>query len=136
MSPKRYVLLVEDEKFQAVLFSKIIEDELSDFGYEVVTLDNGRDALRFFSGEKILKIDQDEIGLVLLDLAIHDISGLQILEKIDAKIPVAVLSANEDEKIKEDALRLGARDYFVKGKNLEELNRLREFIIQVMNSAA
>ena len=132
MTKKHYVLLVEDEKFQAVLFSKIIEDELFDFGYEVVTLDNGRDALRFFSGEKILKIDQDEIGLVLLDLAIHDISGLQILEKIDVKIPVAVLSANEDEKIKEDAMRLGARDYFVKGKSLEELNRLREFIIRVM----
>ncbi|MBU6141261.1 MAG: response regulator [Proteobacteria bacterium] len=132
MTAKRYVLLIEDEKFQAVLFSKIIEDELSEFGYEVVTLDNGRDALKFFSGEKILKIDQNEVGLVLLDLAIHDISGLQILEKIEVKIPVAVLSANEDKKTREDALSMGATDYFVKGKNLEELNRLREFIIRVM----
>ncbi len=129
---KRYVLLVEDEKFQATLFAKIIENELSDFGYQVITIENGRDALKFFSGEKILEIEQSEVGLVLLDLAIHDISGLQILEKIDAKIPVAVLSANEDEKVKADALRLGASEYFVKGKSLEELNRLRDFIVKVM----
>lgn len=129
---KRYVLLVEDEKFQATLFAKIIENELLDFGYQVITIENGRDALKFFSGEKILEIEQSEVGLVLLDLAIHDISGLQILEKIDAKIPVAVLSANEDEKVKADALRLGASEYFVKGKSLEELNRLRDFIVKVM----
>ena len=129
---KRYVLLVEDEKFQATLFAKIIENELSDFGYQVITIENGRDALKFFSGEKILEIEQSEVGLVLLDLAIHDISGLQILEKIDAKIPVAVLSANEDAKVKADAVRLGASEYFVKGKSLEELNRLRDFIVKVM----
>lgn len=132
MTKKHYVLLVEDEDFQATLFSKIIEDELADFGYEVVALNNGRDALKFFSGEKILKINQDEIGVVLLDLAIHDISGLQILEKIDAKIPVAILSANENEKVREEALLLGAADYFVKGKSVAELNRLREFIVKKM----
>jgi DNA-binding response OmpR family regulator len=132
MTSKRYVLLIEDEKFQATLFSKIIENELLDFGYKVITLDNGRDALKFFSGEKVLKIEQIEIGLVLLDLAIHDISGLQILAKIEAKIPVAVLSANEDTKVKEEAIRLGASEYFVKGKSIEELNRLREFVVKVM----
>lgn len=129
---KRYVLLIEDEKFQAQLFSKIIETEIAEFGYQVITLDNGRDALKFFSGEKVLKIDQKEVGLVLLDLAIHDVSGLQILEKINATIPVAVLSANDDEKIRKEAMGLGAVDYFVKGKNIEELNRLREFIIKRM----
>ncbi len=132
MTSKRYVLLIEDEKFQATLFSKIIENELLDFGYKVIILDNGRDALKFFSGEKVLKIEQSEIGLVLLDLAIHDISGLQILAKIEAKIPVAVLSANEDSKVKEEAMRLGASEYFVKGKSIEELNRLREFVVKVM----
>ena len=132
MTSKRYVLLIEDEKFQATLFSKIIENELLDFGYKVITLDNGRDALKFFSGEKVLKIEQSEIGLVLLDLAIHDISGLQILAKIESKIPVAVLSANEDTKVKEEAMRLGASEYFVKGKSIEELNRLREFVVKVM----
>ena len=88
--------------------------------------------MKFFSGEKVLKIEQSEIGLVLLDLAIHDISGLQILAKIEAKIPVAVLSANEDTKVKEEAMRLGASEYFVKGKSIEELNRLREFVVKVM----
>jgi len=135
-SKKRYVLLVEDEKFQAHLFSKIIETEIAEFGYQVIALDNGRDALKFFSGQKVLEINQEEVGLVLLDLAIHDISGLQILEKINskilAKVPVAVLSANDDQKIRKEALNLGASDYFVKGKSLEELNRLREFIVKKM----
>lgn len=131
-SIKRYVLLIEDEKFQAHLFSKIIETEIEEFGYQVIVIDNGRDALKFFSGEKILKINQQEVGLVLLDLAIHDISGLQILQEINPKIPVAVLSANDDAVIKKEALNLGASDYFVKGKDLEELMRLREFIVKKM----
>lgn len=132
MSAKKYVLLIEDEKFQAQLFSKIIESELSGHSIEVKTIDNGSDALQFFSGQKINDIESDKVGLVLMDLAMHDISGMQVLEKIKAKIPVAVLSANDDDKIRSRALELGADEYFVKGKSINELNRLREFIIKKM----
>ncbi|MBM3579678.1 MAG: response regulator [Alphaproteobacteria bacterium] len=129
---KRYILLIEDENFQAELFARIIEAEVKERDYKVITLGSGRDALKFFAGEEVLKIKTEEVGLVLLDLAIHDVSGLQVLAKIHPKIPVAVLSANEDEDVKKEALRLGAQDYFVKGKNLEELNRLRRFILHKM----
>jgi DNA-binding response OmpR family regulator len=132
MSEKKYVLLIEDEKFQAQLFARIIESELRNHSIEVKTIDNGFDALQFFLGKKINDIEVGKVGLVLMDLAMHDISGMQVLEKIKAKIPVAVLSANDDDKIRARALELGADEYFVKGKSINELNRLREFIIKKM----
>jgi DNA-binding response OmpR family regulator len=45
---------------------------------------------------------------------------------------VAILTAREDENIKQQIIDLGAHDYFVKGKNIEELARLRDFIIANM----
>jgi DNA-binding response OmpR family regulator len=46
------------------------------------------------------------------------------------KTPIAIFSAREDEVTKEKAIDLGAKDYFIKGKNLMELERLRKFIIE------
>jgi len=130
---KSYILYIEDEEFQAKLFSKIIEDEIGATGHKVFTLKNGEDALDFFSGKKDFKIKREDVGLVLLDLAIYDISGFQILKEITKSksgVPVAILSAREDEKTKKEAKKLGADDYFIKGKDLAELNRLREFIVK------
>ena len=130
----KYILYIEDEETQAKLFSRIIEDQVRDFGHKVVVINNGTDALKFIAGEDILKINKNDVGLILVDLAIYDISGFQILKEIhDSKIqiPVAVLSAREDKNIEKEAKSLGAADYFVKGKDEEELERLKNFIINV-----
>lgn len=132
---KKYVLYIEDEAFQAKLFSKIIGDEIEEFGYKILTLSNGSDAIKFLEGKKVLKVEKNEVGLILLDLAMHDISGFQILKEIakdKVKIPVAVLSAREDDDIKKEAKKLGAIDYFIKGKDLAELQRLRKFVTKTM----
>lgn len=135
MNEKKYLLYVEDEEFQAKLFAHILEGEMAEFGYGVVTLSSGMDFLNFLAGEKELSIKREQIGLVLLDLSMHDISGMQILRNLkryDFDIPVAVFSARDDKEIAVEARKLGAVEYFVKGKDLEELQRIKKFIIKKM----
>ena len=132
---KDYILYIEDEEFQAKVFGKIINDEVAEFGYKLISLKCGQEAINLLSGEKIHGVSLENIGMILLDLAMHDVSGFQILKEIKnrkIKIPTAILSAKEDNNIKEETLKLGATDYFIKGKDLEELNRLRHFIINTM----
>lgn len=133
---QKYILYIEDEAFQAKLFGKIIADEVKDAGHKVKIINSGLDAIKFFSGESdILNIKPQEIGLILLDLTMYDIGGFQVLErlaKLKNKIPVAILTAREEKAAVKGAKDLGAIEYFVKGKDLNELNRLRGFIMKVM----
>ncbi|MFM2200519.1 MAG: hypothetical protein RL769_574 [Pseudomonadota bacterium] len=133
MTDKKYLLYVEDEEFQAKLFAHILEGEMAEFGYGVVTLSSGMDFLNFLAGEKELSVNREQIGLVLLDLSMHDISGMQILRNLkryDFDIPVAVFSARDDKDTADEVKKLGAVEYFVKGKDLEELQRIKKFIIK------
>ena len=129
---KKFILYVEDENIQAKLFSKIIENEVKNFGYEVIVFGNGSDFIDLLnSNNKNYKIEQ--FGLILLDLSMHDFSGMAMLNEAKAKnikTPIAIFSAREDNLIKTKALELGAKDYFIKGKNLMELERLRKLIIE------
>jgi len=131
---KKYILYVEDEDVQAKVFSKIIENEVKNFGYEVVVFNNGTDFIDLLnSANKNYKIEQ--FGLILLDLSMYDFSGFDMLKEAQnktLKTPIAILSAREDLLIKKQTIDFGAKDYFVKGKNLAELDRLRNFIIETM----
>src|SRR5260221_11068012 len=77
-------------------------------GYRVTEAANGNDALR--------EITLHPIDLVILDLALPDIDGSELLERIRgwSGVPVIILSvrAGETEKVK--LLELGADDYVVK----------------------
>lgn len=129
---KKFILYVEDENVQAKVFSKIIESEVKNFGYEVIVFGNGSDFIDLLNSRNVnYKIEQ--FGLILLDLSMHDYSGISMLNEAKAKnikTPIAIFSAREDEVTKEKAIDLGAKDYFIKGKNLMELERLRKFIIE------
>jgi DNA-binding response OmpR family regulator len=131
---KNFILYIEDEDFQAKIFSKIIESELDSYNYKVKIIKNGKDFIALLNNEnKIFNdINLNEIGLILIDLAMHDVSGVQLLQetqKHQINLPVAILTAREDESIKQQIINLGAKDYFVKGKDIAELSRLRDFII-------
>ena len=131
VSQKKLILYVEDEDFQAKLFAKIIENEVKDRGLQVIIFNNGADFIDLVnSRNKNYKIEQ--FGIILLDLAMFDFSGIAMLKEAqdkNIKTPIAILSAREDETLKKQSFDLGAKDYFVKGKDLKELERLRKFII-------
>lgn len=135
-SAKKLILYVEDEEFQAKLFSRIIKSEIGVFDYEIIIFNKGGDFINLLNlRNEDYKIE--DFGVILLDMEMHDFSGFDMLKEAQAKFvetPIAILSAIEDESFKEGALAFGAKDYFVKGKNLQELERLRLFIVENMNS--
>jgi DNA-binding NtrC family response regulator len=119
----KHVLIVEDDSTQTKVFEQIV----SKVHFKSHLVANGKDALKYLK-------DNKDVGLVLLDLALPDISGIQVLEelkKMGNKVPVAILSASEESSIAVRAGQLGAADFFIKGKS--DLMRIFEFIDDVMN---
>lgn len=119
------VLIIEDNSVQIKVFEKIV-NQLDIECYLATTGNEGLEKLREYNSE---------IGLVLLDLALPDISGLDILQKVKAeniKTPIAILSASEDSKIALEAGKLGAVDFFIKGSSNKDLLRLFEFISEII----
>jgi len=105
------VLVVDDEP----PIRKLLHMGLSTQGYEILDAPNGKTAL------KLLAQSPD---LVLLDLGLPDIPGLELLQMIrqrNQKIPVVVLSSRDDEAGKVEALDLGADDYVTKPFGMDEL---------------
>ena len=106
------ILVVDDEH----LIRWSLEQNLKKQGYEVVTAGTGEDALRL--------VREEQPDLVLLDIQLPGISGIDVLEKIkdhDEDIIVIMVTANSGLENAVKAMRLGAYDYVSKPFNLEEL---------------
>jgi two-component system cell cycle response regulator CtrA len=114
------VLLIEDDRMMA----RSIELMLSASGFIVEKVDRGEDGI-----ELAEVFDYD---LVLLDLSLPDMSGLDVLRTLRrgrVSTPMLVLSADADVDGKVKALSLGADDYLTKPFHREELvARLRAVI--------
>jgi two-component system KDP operon response regulator KdpE len=107
----QHVLVVDDE----AQIRQFVRAGMELGGYRVTEAANGGDALR--------EITLHPIDLVILDLALPDIDGSELLERIRgwSGVPVIILSvrAGETEKVK--LLELGADDYVVKPFFMSEL---------------
>jgi DNA-binding NtrC family response regulator len=111
---KRNKLLVVDDEH---LIRWSLEQNLKKQGYEVVTAGSGEDALRL--------VREEQPDLVLLDIQLPGISGIDVLEKIkehDEDIVVIMVTANSGLENAVSAMRLGATDYISKPFNLDELS--------------
>ncbi|GAA2599029.1 response regulator transcription factor [Streptomyces violaceus] len=84
--------------------------------------DNGHLPARVKRGEDVLARHR-QADLLLLDLGLPDLDGLEVLRKLRAvsPVPVVVLTARGDERSVVRGLRLGADDYLVKPVRLAEL---------------
>ncbi len=88
---------------------------LSTQGYEVLEAANGKSASRLLSQKP---------DLIILDLGLPDIEGLDLLQEIrrtNEGIPIIVLSSRGDEGTKVQAFEWGADDYVTKPFGMEEL---------------
>jgi two-component system KDP operon response regulator KdpE len=74
-------------------------------------------------GEALELLGRERLDLVVLDLGLPDFDGLDVLKAIRARsqVPVVVLSARGDERVKVAALDLGADDYVTKPFGVDEL---------------
>ena len=84
-------------------------------GHEVLVAADGRSALQ--------ALREDKPDIVVLDLGLPDLSGVEVLRRLRAwsTIPVVVLSARAESTEKVQALDLGADDYVTKPFGMEEL---------------
>jgi len=124
---KKVLVYIEDEEFQAKLFSKIISDQVKDSGIKVITYTKANEAKDF-----ILYANLKDIALVLIDLSMYEISGFDMIKNLKAAKPelvIAVLTSHEDPAIEKQARSLGIAGYFVKNGDLKELERLRKFVL-------
>jgi two-component system KDP operon response regulator KdpE len=105
------VLVIDDEP----PIRKLLRMGLSTQGYEILEASNGKRSL------ELLAQNPD---LVILDLGLPDMDGLELLRIIRARnesVPIVVLSSRGDEAGKVQALDLGADDYVTKPFGMDEL---------------
>jgi two-component system alkaline phosphatase synthesis response regulator PhoP len=106
------ILLVEDE--ESILETLKLNLELE--GYDVVGLNRGREVLKTFNDQ--------HFDLILLDIMLPDIDGLQLCEQIrlqDTDIPIIFITAKDSGQDRIFGLKKGADDYISKPFQLEEL---------------
>ena len=110
-APPPKVLVIDDEP----PIRKLLRMGLSAQGYEVLEAPNGKTSLELLAQKP---------DLIILDLGLPDIHGLELLRMIRARsdnVPIVVLSSRGDEVGKVQALDLGADDYITKPFGTEEL---------------
>ncbi|MBL8116059.1 MAG: response regulator transcription factor [Anaerolineae bacterium] len=107
----RQILIVEDDEDTA----EVVCTLLNEAGYNAVAVDRGEDALH--------EIAATSPDLVLLDLNLPDIHGLDVLKQVRERsfLPMIVLSGFAKERDKVNALEAGADDYLSKPFSPEEL---------------
>lgn len=105
------VLVVDDE----APMRKYISTNLKARGYDVLTAEDGTEALKL--------IDENTIDLLILDIMMPGPDGMEVLRHVrrDMDVPVIVLSARGRENDKVEALDAGADDYLTKPFGVEEL---------------
>jgi two-component system, OmpR family, KDP operon response regulator KdpE len=111
-APSPKVLVIDDEP----PIRKLLRMGLSAHGYEILEAPNGRVSLEL--------LEEKKPDLVILDLGLPDMQGLELLRMIRARnegVPIVVLSSRADEDSKVQALDLGADDYVTKPFGMDEL---------------
>jgi two-component system response regulator RegX3 len=105
------ILIVEDESS----FSEALSFLLGKEGYEVDIAETGTEAIK--------KFNENGADLVLLDLMIPEVSGVEVCKAIRAtsQVPIIMLTAKDSEIDKVVGLELGADDYVTKPYSSREL---------------
>src|SRR6516165_1052582 len=104
------ILLVDDEES----IQKLLTYPLERDGYRVVQARDGDEALRRF--------DEEPIDLVVLDVMLPKLDGLEVCKQLRATsfVPIIMLTARDDEVDKVLGLELGADDYITKPFSIRE----------------
>lgn len=111
MKNKQTILIIEDEN----TICNFISTTLTANDYKVLKASNGKEAISSFSSYCP--------DVILLDLGLPDMDGLDVLKKIRtwSSVPIIIVSARDQEKEKVTALDLGADDYITKPFGTSEL---------------
>jgi len=114
------VLVVDDQ----VAVAEVVRDALEEAGYAVTLTSTGVSALNL--------IAYDPPDVVLLDLGLRDMLGLEVLDRLRARwpeIPVIILSGTQDPDLAKSARARGAADYVTKPFELQRLLQVVRVIL-------
>jgi len=117
------ILVVDDERE----IVRVLQRSLNTYGYTVFTASTGEEAIE--------KLAQHRPDLLLLDLLLPGMSGLDVCRQVRAtsNVPIIVLSVKNTERDKVEALDLGADDYVAKPFGTKEvLARVRVVLRRVI----
>jgi len=106
------VLVVDDEEPVRNLLQRVLKEA----GYDVVTAVNGQEALD--------KVSQLNAGVVLLDIKMPGMSGMEVLRQLTANRPetcVVMATAAGDAQTAVEAMKAGAYDYITKPFNRDDV---------------
>lgn len=111
MKIKDKVLIVEDEQSISNFISMILQAS----GFDTIVVRTGEEALTMVSSHCP--------DLIILDLGLPDMDGIDVIRKIRgwSNVPILVVSARSDDTDKVSALDAGADDYLTKPFSVEEL---------------
>ena len=107
------ILIADDDSFVRDMLSAILESA----GYDVNTAVNGADALDIFFADP-------DYDLIISDMNMPEKSGLDIIKEVrgqEHKVPIIILTGNNEISIAIDALKSGANDYILKDENIQDV---------------
>lgn len=116
------ILIIEDDP----LVRKTLASQLGKKGFDVAVAETGEDGVKAFG--------ESSLDLVLLDLRLPDIDGLEVLRKIkerNRRAIILIMTAFDDMKTTVEAIKLGAFEYLVKPLNATELELTIDKAFQV-----
>lgn len=108
------LLVVDDDIIILQAMKSFLEKE----GFEVTTTVDAQEAL------KIIEEQKDELDLVISDIMMPFISGIELLtsiKEIKANMPIVIVSALDQKEVIMMAFQLGAEDFVKKPINMDEL---------------
>lgn len=123
------LLVVDDSE----LSREFLARRLARKGFETETAESGSKALAF--------IEQTKVDLVLLDVQMPDMSGLEVLRRIrktypPERLPVVMVTGSEEDRDVSEALHLGANAYVLKHVDLQSIVTTIHSLIPARNPSA
>ena len=106
------ILIVDDEKNYPLVLSAVLQEE----GFETLTANSGEEALEI--------IDHSDVDLVLTDMKMPKMDGIELLERVklkDAELPVIMMTAHGTVEKAVEAMQKGAYNYILKPFDNEQL---------------
>lgn len=119
MTDDSNILVIDDVSSNLLLLQSILEAD----GYQVIPVDNGKEALEVLEGT-------NNIRLILLDIMMPELNGYEFLDRkneiLGQEIPVIIVSAKTDTDSIQRAIDKGAYDYISKPFNARNIiNKIR-----------
>jgi len=121
MREKGRILVADDEESHRIMLRAVLQEE----GYEVAGAADGPEAIR--------AVEQEPFDLILLDIRMPGMDGIEALmeiRKMSPYVPVLMMTAYASVKTAVDALKAGAFEYLIKPLDIDELKILIETALE------